>query len=293
VGRDVWCLGGAIILHLAAAATLLRTAARPTPRSAEAAEAAAETTETEIDVAASPASPAPRQETEALPPSPTPPAETAGVTTTATTTATANGNPNGDPPRAGASPSSSAAAGAQVFALSPADIGVGLGGTNPFLPRRDDASAQDGKQVLRDALRTRDSALGLGPEGPVLAALRDATYGSAAPANGRAVFEVHAGEGGVISLVDLVSTEGAGWADTQRIARERLASVKLVLPRGAKGAVLRVEIVSKWQLPAPSGFGTRAAEGNDGPALTFPDPANIGAKPRRVVHAQILASTVL
>ncbi|HEY8077581.1 MAG TPA: hypothetical protein VIF62_25820, partial [Labilithrix sp.] len=193
-------------------------------------------------------------------------------------------------------PASSATGSVQLFAVGPSDLGIaGSSGGNPFLPKRAESGGDaesDGKNALRDAFRAHDTLLGVGPEGPVVSALRDAAYASASPVNGRAIFEVHAGEGGVITLVDIVSAEGGSWSDAQRVAQERLATVKLVLPRGAKAAVFRIEVTSKWAMPAATGFGTRGAEGENGPSLTLPDPSNLGAKPRRIVRAHVAGARI-
>jgi hypothetical protein len=283
-----WSIGAAVFVH--AAALLCLPERRPTP--SVALEGAAE-----IDI-----------EPEIVPPQPS--VEPAGTNTAPSggtggiVASVSVGHGPAREPGPAAPPASSGSAEpattAQIFAMSPADLGIG--GTNPFLPRRDDAEGVDHenkKNVLRDSLRARDMALGLGPQGPVVEALRDAAYSSTAPANGKAIFEIHAGEGGVISLVDLVTTEGGGWSDTQRVAKEKLASVKLVLPRGSKGAVLRVEVTSKWSLPNgqrsnESGWGTRSAAetGNGSPAILFPDVSNLGAKPRRVVSAHVVGGSI-
>ncbi len=295
VRRAVVCLVGAVAAHAAVVAVIVRVRV-------PAAETA-QVVETEIDVVASEAAPAAASvETPTAAPAIAPAATTAVAAATnvkvnslSLSAGAGAAGGGGEAPAAEPSPASSATgAPVQLFAVGPADIGVAgsSGGGNPFLPKRDEAPPSDGKNALRDAFRARDTALGLGPEGPVVSALRDAAYGSASPVNGRAIFEVHAGEGGIITILDVVSGEGGSWSDAQRVAQERLASVKIVLPRGAKAAVFRIEVTSKWAMPAATTFGTRAAEGNDGPALTFPDPSNIGAKPRRVVRAHVVGAHV-
>jgi hypothetical protein len=292
----VWSIGAAVLVHAAAFGALL---AMPQPKAAVVAIAPA--AEIEIEDLA----PAPSAETL---PTPAPTTASAGARegvahASIVSSGTASG-PTGGEPHPGAPPAASGSAEpaptAQIFAMSPADIGVG--GPNPFLPRRDDTPPEGEKKstVLRDSLRAHDMALGLGPQGPVVEAIRDAAYSSVSPENGKAIFEIHAGLDGAISLVDLVATEGGGWSDAQRVAKEKLASVKLVLPRGAKGAVLRIEVTSKWSMPngvrkGDSGWGTRSAEemGNGSPAVVLPDPTNPFLKPRRVVSAHVVGGEIL
>jgi hypothetical protein len=141
----------------------------------------------------------------------------------------------------------------------------------------------------------RDRELGLGPEGPAMTALSEATRTSIAPLRGRAVFLIRAGGDGVVSSVDVIDSEGgSGWVDAGRIALEALRGKKLKVPNGARGMNMRIEVSSDVKLPngesAP--FGVRQGE-NKMPELTIPDVSNIGAKPRRVVHARAVGTDLL
>jgi hypothetical protein len=212
----------------------------------------------------------------------------------------------------------------------PANIGIaGGGGTNPFLmgvPSGNSAqpsapstagpgeSTNDAKRRVEGSLRfeqrERDVSLGLGPDGPVLRALRDSTYSSLAPNKGKAVFLAVVDASGSVVDVRLVSTDGndSAWHDARERAAKALLGQKLAL-RGAKGAEIRVEVSSDVLLPS----GSRPDKSPVQPALkpskivmpenapsgpaadtiaswtvaTF-DLSDIGAKPRRVVHARVV-----
>jgi hypothetical protein len=177
---------------------------------------------------------------------------------------------------------------------------LGIGGQNPFLPRAEEKAPASGPdhpaaRALRGTGLAHDRELGLGPEGPAIAALSDATRTRIAPLRGRAVFVLRAGGDGLVSGIEIIDSDGgSGWADAGRIALEAMRGKKLAVPRGARGMTMRIEVRSDVKLPngesAP--FGVRRGE-SDMPELTIPDISNIGAKPRRVVHARALGTDLL
>ena len=196
-----------------------------------------------------------------------------------------------------------AGSGGGVVAIPFTAAELGIGGPNPFLPRAatmgsSEAPRRPAERAMRDALRERDLALGLGPEGPVVKALSEATSVSVAPVRGRAVFLVRADGDGEVSGIELIDSEGgAGWLDAGRIAVKALRGKKLKMPRDARALSMRIEVRSDWKLPngespGGSGFGVRQDESKN-PEMTFPDPSNIGAKPRRVVQTRVLSAQVL
>lgn len=190
--------------------------------------------------------------------------------------------------------------------------------------------------ALREPARARERELGLGPEGPVLKALGEATEASAAPVTGRAVFVAVADRTGMIVGIDVVDCDGGrnGWAEAAELARAALKGKKLRVPSTATGAEMRIEITSAWKLPSghdPGAdvtvFGAPVAKGEGKqstkvaildpipklradvievmPGLKIPvvsvnidilsvqgDPANIGSKPRRIVHTRLIDSKV-
>jgi hypothetical protein len=139
---------------------------------------------------------------------------------------------------------------------------LGIGRANPFLPRSEQAVARaESKRAidraLKDPARERDREVGLGPAGPVVNALNEATARSTAPVRGRAVFIVTTDDKGAIAI-ELRDSEGGrrGWDDARRVALEALKSKKLRLPPGATRAVMRLEVTSGWKLPGGQDPGT-------------------------------------
>lgn len=189
--------------------------------------------------------------------------------------------------------------------------------------------------ALREPARQRERELGLGPEGPVLQALGEATSASSAPVKGRAVFRAVADGTGSIARIEVVECDGGrpGWANAAELARRALQGKKLRMPSSATLAEMRIEVSSDWKMPSGHDPGTDVSilgipvakgEGKKStkvelldpipkiemvelaPDVKVPipqinlkivavqgDPADIGAKPRRVVHTKLLDSKVL
>ena len=183
-------------------------------------------------------------------------------------------------------PAAPAPAEAPIAIARPA-LPIGAIYANPFLPRSQAAVERaEGKRAvdhaMKDPARERERELGLGPEGPVITALGDATWRSLAPVRGRATFVVTAEQTGVVGL-ELFSEEGgrAGWADAARIARDALAGKKLRLPPNVRRAVMKIEVTSAWKLPSGQdpgadvsvfGIGVKKGEGKDSPKVSILDP---------------------
>ena len=244
-----------------------------------------------------------------------------------------------------------------VMPLPPAAIGLDLGGPNRFAgreaaagprgpseaatpigrPRTNEESRRAAEAALRAPARARDRELGLGPEGPVLAALGEATSASTAPVQGRAVFLAVTDGTGMIVGIDVVDCDGSrdGWNDAAALARAALKGKKLRLPSTSSGAQMRIEVTSAWKLPSGHDPGVdmtffhvpvKKGEGKQStkvavldpipklevdeleiaPGVKIPvpsvrvdilavqgDPADIAAKPRRIVHTKLLDSKVL
>lgn len=201
----------------------------------------------------------------------------------------------------GEATSSSSSAGVAPIPFTPEQLGIGgAGGRNPFLPRHEETVPTSGRdapaaRAMRGTGLARDRELGLGPEGPVVSALADATSSSLAPVRGRAVFLVRANGDGLVSGIDVIDSEGgSGWIDAGKIALEKLRGKKLKIPTGAKGMNMRIEVLSEMKVPSgqDSLFGARQGE-NKMPEMTIPDPADIGAKPRRVVRSHVVSTEAL
>lgn len=238
--------------------------------------------------------------------------------------------------------------------VPPPSIGLALGARNPFVSRgpvelptragpppddrhvRTPAEAKRAVETaLREPARLRERELGLGPEGPVLQALGDATFASSAPVKGRAVFRAVADGTGMIVGIEVVECDGgrSGWANAAELARRVLQGKKLRMPSTATLAEMRIEVSSDWKMPSGHDPGTDVSvlgipvakgEGKKStkldlldpipkiamveiaPDVKIPvpqinltivavhgDPADIGARPRRVVHTRLLDSKVL
>jgi hypothetical protein len=151
----------------------------------------------------------------------------------------------------------------------------------------------------------------MGPEGPVLRALEEATSGGLAPLRGSATFLVVIGADGAVVDRKLVRERGgSGWDETRESALRALAGKKLAL-RGANGAVAKIEVTSDLKLPsgastpytAPltqSSIGRSANVASGGTpdvaesrTVGLFDLSDIGQKPRRVVHAAMTSLQLL
>jgi len=191
-----------------------------------------------------------------------------------------------------------------VVPIPPSATQLGLGGIgpqNPFLPRKEEKVPTSGPdtpaaRAMRGTGLARDRELGLGPEGPAVRALADATSSSIAPLKGRAVFLVHTGGDGLVSSIDVIDSEGGtGWLDAGKIALAALRGKKLNVPRGANGMNMRIEVRSDMKLPsgASSPLGGARRGDNNAPELLIPDVSDFGSKPRRVVHSHVLSTELL
>lgn len=233
-----------------------------------------------------------------------------------------------------------------LFVPSPSTIGLsGVGaGVNPFLARGSGAteeaprpaattgtarpappssyeSNRGVKQTMRESVAHRAS-IGLGPEGPVLTAFQDATYGGLAPVIGSATFLATVDANGFVVDIKLLNTHPktkdaeSGWDDAREQAKKALAGKKLAL-RGSNGAELRIDVSSDWLLPSgnrPKDFPVQPTLRLNGKDVLHPKPkenlmapsgesapvtlatfdlSDIGAKPRRIVHTRLVSVTEL
>lgn len=236
-------------------------------------------------------------------------------------------------PRAGTSESESSAeapapVGGGGVTFGTPSIGLNASGTgNPFLrPGAVDAPHGDGRptrewtvadgkqrveQSLRDAVAERDTSLGLGPEGPAVKALSEATRETATPVRSKALFVITANAEGIVMDVRLGSTgSDVRWGEVRTLAAEKLRNTRLAM-RGAKAVELRIEVASDVTLPSGSAPGTVVSKGDlsphpvETPAIANPrggtegdvwmtyevgkfDVADLGATPQRTVHARLV-----
>ncbi len=146
---------------------------------------------------------------------------------------------------------------------------VAIDGPNPFLaagavaeappsahePTEREKTADAKRRVeaaLRQPARDRERELGLGPEGPVLTALGDATSTTTTPVRGRAVFVAIANGAGEVVSIRVTECDGAqrDWAQAATIALGSLKGKKLRVPSTTTRAEMRIEVTSAWKLPS-------------------------------------------
>jgi hypothetical protein len=218
------------------------------------------------------------------------------------------------------SPAPSASAGPR---LSMAQLGVG--DRNPFVSQLDPEAARLEKatrvqrrldRALAQGLLSQDTASGRGAGGPVLRVLEATVYASNAPLNGQASFVfVIDGEGNVSSTtLGAASGDREAWARVARKAAQALAKQKLSVPKG-RGVRLTVAVSSRLELPSGAdpglavdvlglpvkrGGGPRSAKVDVlnplaplSPLSLMGDPADLGAKARRMVHARVVGEELL
>jgi hypothetical protein len=214
---------------------------------------------------------------------------------------------------------------------------MGMGGRNRFLggnantdevaTDRERAEARVTHAMLQP-LAERDGALGLGPEGPFLAAMQSSVYGSHLPLRGQATIDLEFESGGGLRTATLVSSDAAAddWAEVLAQARAQTARRE-----GSRGRGQRVRIAVSTDKLIPSGrhpgvavdvLGVPLKQGEGPkstkvsvlgppkvvmvdaggvalPMLVVPlaeldaDPADLGAAPRRVVHTRVISRQVL
>jgi hypothetical protein len=147
------------------------------------------------------------------------------------------------------------------------------------------------RDALREPLREADRSRGLGAGGPVLTALEDATRAGVVPPDSRATFDVRIDGAGRVVSIGLVGASSDHQV-FERIAKDALAALApkraKVVP-GSNGAMLRVEVTSRMQMPSGSKPGG-VQFGLGGGSF---DVGDIGAKARVVVAARVTSERVI
>lgn len=184
------------------------------------------------------------------------------------------------------------------------------GGAAPPADGKSEASRRT-ENMLRADLAAHDTAIGLGPDGPVIAALED--HARRSVANGRATFDVTVDARGlVVSLTAVGASESHD--DWRAVGAQSLAALKGKTLRRKGPLSMRIEVDARIALPsgADPGVGVDVAgiplkKGDGpksakvslggtpfGPGVTLQgDLADIGAKTRRVVHAHVVRVSAL
>jgi hypothetical protein len=222
---------------------------------------------------------------------------------------------------------------------------LGIEGPNRFVESPSGSSwtihdAEDGvRRSIAESLLKHDRNVGLGSEGPAIAAIEEIVVASTAAVNGRAVLSVVANALGVITHVACVDGDHAHWDAIAADLTKALGNKRLRGAPGGHGVSMQIEVTSREELPSgrdpgleirafhipiKKGRGPQSArmdildvdpkividdteEEGTGPSaqaspVKFPkahiqlvkvfgldfDPVDIGATPRRVVHARVL-----
>jgi hypothetical protein len=129
--------------------------------------------------------------------------------------------------------------------------------------RRAGASVAPGvDRSMREELAQKDSKLGFGAHGPVIAALERWTRAGATPENASAVFLAQVDEKGRLVRVGVLeaSEAYAAWSAVADRTFAALRKRKLSVPAGARGVAMQIRVESRVQMPsgADPGLGVRA-----------------------------------
>jgi len=176
---------------------------------------------------------------------------------------------------------------------------LALDGTNHFMgtretpadearAAREQANAAAGA-AMRDALHDHDTAIGLGGGGPVVTALESVVRESLAPVESHGILIAIADESGTVLRVDVESSsDAAAFRTIADDVLKRLRTQKVRMPAGSHGLAMRIDVASKMAMPSGGGIGLdpKSAGGHF-------DISDVGARPRRVIHARVLAEQVL
>jgi len=131
---------------------------------------------------------------------------------------------------------------------------------SPLLRDADRRLAQSRKldrSLLQDATE-HARKLGLGPSGPILAELERQVQSSALDANGWATVHARLLDSGKLELELLGSSSNRdGWKRLLALAQQRIATQRLLPPKGSRGLDLEIRVESRIQLPSghDPGFG--------------------------------------
>jgi hypothetical protein len=134
---------------------------------------------------------------------------------------------------------------------------LGIGDQNPFLgdrPKQGEAGSPESRlnESLRAEIADADVAKGITRGGPVIAALRLATFEVATPNNGTAAFLATTDATGLVVTLEPtdVSSHYSAWQKVAERALVQLKSKRLRVPQGSNGLSVRLEVASRVQLPS-------------------------------------------
>lgn len=106
---------------------------------------------------------------------------------------------------------------------------------------------------LAEALEAHDQQIGLGPEGPVISAAREAAHSDVAPALGTASFTITAMQNGDVT-VDLTaaSSQAEGWNKVGAIMAAAIKRKPPRVPGSRRGVRIGIELVAEERWPSGS-----------------------------------------
>lgn len=176
---------------------------------------------------------------------------------------------------------------------------LGLEGQNRFMGARETPEAaeraaqqranREAGEAMRGVLHAHDVALGLGGGGPVVSAIEGALRESLAPDESRGVFVAFADASGAVTRVEVESaSDSPAFQTVAADVLHRLRGQKVRVPSGASGLAMRIQVNSSVSLPSGGGPGLDLAS-----AGAHFDVSDLGARPRRVIHARVLAEQLL
>lgn len=218
----------------------------------------------------------------------------------------------------GADPQGARAPGSSHKKLTLDQLGVGSTGATALAPNLREAARERESfysdrmsHHLSSELLKSDQKKGLGPEGPVLTQLREATGASELPWRSSSLFSVTADAQGKVTSVQMISAEGhhEHW---KKIAQETLARLQKtkLRPSGGKGMRLTVRVRSRYVLPSGADPGVNLSiagiplargESSNSTTIRLLDPriengnvgsvgfdvSDIGAQARRLIEAHV------
>ncbi len=214
---------------------------------------------------------------------------------------------------------------------TPVDLGIGshwktvvAEGAAESQPGARSAALAEGEDIkdraraidrsMREMLTARDVSLGLGRAGPLVSATRDAASSSSAPDVGATILEIESNSSGTVVAAH---AEDSAWNEVARAVVRRMAGKALRVAPGSRGLRARLRVVAERALPSgargsssvgavpddvPGGNKVCDGEGIHrrcvagmpaGATNASHDLSNVGAKPTRIVHVQLLAESEL
>jgi hypothetical protein len=193
------------------------------------------------------------------PPGHSPPASAMAALSTPPPPTTTEGSASGavPPAEAGELEGGPAEMGDEGPRLSLRELGIGaehnpFTGSPPSQPTQRQALNERLNHSLRSELANHDQKLGLGPEGPAVAAVKGIVLDSATLPNTSAVLRLRTDADGLTVHVEVIEASNAsdGWRRIADELKRALAGKKLRVPPGTGGVSMILRVASRVQLPS-------------------------------------------